>query len=157
MSLLIPNAKATHPHTSLAIGQSKTRCWIVSCGTQKQHFVHPFHLRFTKLSLVSTTPFLRNQRKILIFKGILDFQAQQLARAPILKIMSLYKFLTENVLLAIQRKQSLCSVRVTVITLPIRSSQSSQFSPTSARLKETFSGVVLSTWVTYIFFLLTIL
>jgi hypothetical protein len=145
VGLLIPKATATQPHTSLAIGQSKKRCWTVSCCAQKPHFVHPFHLRFTKLSLVSTTPLLRNHRKILIFNDNLAFQAQQLTRAPALKIKSLYKFLTENVLLAVQRKQSLYSVRDTSMTLPTRSSQSSQSSPTNARLKEMFNGVVLST------------
>jgi hypothetical protein len=48
MGLLIPNIKATHPHTSLAIRQSKKRCWTVSCWAQKQHFVHPFHLVLRK-------------------------------------------------------------------------------------------------------------
>jgi hypothetical protein len=85
VGLLIPNAMATQPHTSQAIGQSKKRCWTVSYCAQKLHFVHPFHLRFTMLSLVSTTPFLRNQKKILIFRGNLAFQAQQLACAPHLK------------------------------------------------------------------------
>jgi hypothetical protein len=139
MGLLIPKAKETQPHTSLAIGQSKKRCWIVSCSVQKRHLVHPFHRLLTKLSLVSTTPFLRNQRKILIFKGILAFHVQQFAHVPVLRIMSLYKYLTENFLLAVQRKQSLCSVRVTAMTLPTRADQSSQFSPTSVRLNETFS------------------
>jgi hypothetical protein len=57
VGLLNPNAKETHAHTSLAIGQSKKRCWTVYCCAQKQHLVHPFHLRFTKLSLVRVPHF----------------------------------------------------------------------------------------------------
>jgi hypothetical protein len=61
------------PHISLAMGQSKNKCWIDSDTSHKQHLVHPFHCLFTNLSLVNTTPFLRYQRKILIFNGIFAF------------------------------------------------------------------------------------
>jgi hypothetical protein len=60
-SFVIPNVKQITPHISLAMGQSKNRCCIVSCSVQKQHLVDPFHCLFTKLSLVNTTPFLRCQ------------------------------------------------------------------------------------------------
>jgi hypothetical protein len=73
IGLVIPSVEQIIPHISLAMGQSKNKCWIVSCSVQKQYKVHPFQRLFTKLSLVKTTPFLRYQRKILIFRGILAF------------------------------------------------------------------------------------
>jgi hypothetical protein len=156
-SVLTLNIKHTLPHVCWAIGQLKKRCWIISCSAQKQHFVHPFQCLLTKLSLVNTTPFLRYQRKILIFKRILAFHAQQLTGVPSLKTMSLYIFFTEKILLAVQMKASLRSLRFTIWTFPTSSSHLSQMSPTKARLKDTFSGVVPSTWATNIFFFLTIL
>jgi hypothetical protein len=69
--------------------------------------IHPFHFLFAKLSLVNTTPFLRYQRKILIFKGILAFKAQQFTGNPDLKARLLYISLTENFLLTVQQKESL--------------------------------------------------
>jgi hypothetical protein len=98
---LTPKLKHNIPHISLAMGQSKNKCWIDSDTPQKQQLVHPFHCLFTKLSLVNTTPFLRYHKKILIFSGIFAFQAQQLAGAPVLRIKSLYRSLTENFLLAV--------------------------------------------------------
>jgi hypothetical protein len=95
-SFLTPNVKHTLPHVSWAMGQTKKRCWIVSYSAQKQHLVHPFQCLLTKLSLVNTTPFLIYQRKILIFKGILAFHAQQLTGVPSLKTMSLYIFFIEK-------------------------------------------------------------
>jgi hypothetical protein len=52
VGLLNPKATATQLHTSLANWHSKKRCCTVSCCAQKPHFVHPFHPRLTKLSLV---------------------------------------------------------------------------------------------------------
>jgi hypothetical protein len=104
---LIPKVRLTIPHTSLAMGQSKNKCWIDSNTLQKQHLVHPFHFLFTRLSLVNTTPFLRYQRKILIFNGILAFQAQHSTGVPDLRTKLSYISLTENFLLVVQRKVSL--------------------------------------------------
>jgi hypothetical protein len=53
-------------------------------------------------------------------------------------------------------KESLCSLSWTVRILPTKRSHMAQFSPTRALLKETFNGVVLSTWATVAFFFLTI-
>jgi hypothetical protein len=96
LRFLTPNVKHTLPHIIWAMGQSKKRCWIVSFFAQKQQFVHPFQCLLTKLTLLNTTPFLRYQMKILIFKGILAFHAQQLTGVPSLNTMSLYKFFTEK-------------------------------------------------------------
>jgi hypothetical protein len=104
---LTPKVKHTIPHTSLVMGQTKNRCRIDSYPAQKQHLIHPFHLLFTKLSLVNTTPFLRYQRKILIFKGILALRTQQFTGNPDLKARLLYISLTENFLLTVQHKESL--------------------------------------------------
>jgi hypothetical protein len=142
-------------HTSLAMGQSKNKCWIDSDTSQKQHLVHPFHCLFTKLSLVNTTSILRYQRKILIFNEIFAFHAKQSVGVPDLRIISLYRSLTENFLLAVHRKESLRLLRFTSRTLPTKLSQLSQLTPINALLKETLSGVVLSTWATDIFFFLT--
>jgi hypothetical protein len=122
---------------------------MVSCSLQKQHREHPFHCLLTRLSLVRITPFLRYQRKILIFNAILAFHVQQFISIPIFKTKSLYMFFTEKFLLAIQMKKSLRSLRLTIRMLPARLSHLSQFPPTKARLKETFSGAVLSTWAIY--------
>jgi hypothetical protein len=137
---VIPNVKQTIPHISLAMGQSKNSCWIVSCYVQKQHLVHSFYCLFTKLSLLNTTPFLRYQRKILIFRGILTFHVQQLTGVPDFKTRSLYMFLTEKFLLAVHLKESLWSLRCTLRTLSTRWSQFSELSPTKARLKENLVG-----------------
>jgi hypothetical protein len=128
----IPKVQQIIPHNSLAMGQSKNRCWIVSCLVQKQHLVHPFHCLFNKLSLVNTTPFLRYQREILIFKGILAFHVQQLTGVPVLDTKSLYMLLTVKTLLAIHLKESLWSLRCTGRTFPTRWSHLSQLSPTKA-------------------------
>jgi hypothetical protein len=121
--LLIPKVRLAIPHKSLANGQAKKRCWIDSDTLQKKHLVHPFHFLFTRLSLVNTTPFLRYQRKILIFNGILAFQAPHSTGVPDLRIKLSYKSLTENFLLAVQRKVSLRLLRFTSRTLPIRLNQ----------------------------------
>jgi hypothetical protein len=120
IGFLIPKVKHTIPHVSLAMGQSKNKCWINSDTLQKQHLVHPFHCLFTKLSLVNTTPFLRYQRKILILNGIFAFQAQQSTGIPDLRTKSLYKSLTENFLLAVHRKESLRLLRFTSRTFPTK-------------------------------------
>jgi hypothetical protein len=118
---------------------------MVSCSLQKQHGVHPFRCRLTRLSLVKIIPFLRYQMKIFIFNEILAFHVQQFTGIPNFNSKSLYMFFTEKFLLAVQIKESLCSLRLTVRMLPARLSPLSQFSPTKAHLKETFSRVVLST------------
>jgi hypothetical protein len=123
--------------------------------TTEQHLVHPFHFLFATLSLVNTTPFLRYQRKILIFNGILAFQAPHSTGVPDLKTKSSYKSLTENFLQAVQTKVSLRLLRFTSRTLPTSLHQLSQLTPTNTLLKETFSGLVLSTWATDTLFFLT--
>jgi hypothetical protein len=122
--------------------------------SQKQHLVHPFHCLLTKLFFVNNTPFLRYQRKILISRGILEFQDQQLTSVPDLNTKSFYSFLTEKFLLVVHLKESRCSLRLTNMTLVTMQTQLSQFTPSNALLKESLSGVVLSTWATVIFFLL---
>jgi hypothetical protein len=133
IGFVTPNVKQTIPHICLAMRQSKNRCWIVSASIQKQHLIHPFHCLFTKLSLVNTNPFLRYQRKILIFRGILAFHVQQLTGLPDFKTKSLYMFFTENFLLAVQIKESLWSLRCTIIILPTRPSHLSQLPPPPLR------------------------
>jgi hypothetical protein len=85
--------------------------------------VHPFHCLLAKLSLVRITPFLRYQRNIFIFKGILAFQVQQLKCIPFLITRSLYMFFTEKFLLAVQIKESWCSLSWIVRILPTRRNQ----------------------------------
>jgi hypothetical protein len=78
----------------------------------------PFHFLFARLSLVNTTPFLRYQRKILIFNGNLALQAPHSTGVPNVKTKLSYKSLTENFLLAVQTKVSLRLLRFTSRTLP---------------------------------------
>jgi hypothetical protein len=98
----------TNPHKSShgSIKKEVLNCFLLRT---KATFCTPLPM---SLSLVNTTPFLRYQRKILIFKRILALHAQQLTGVPALKTMSLYIFLTENFLLAVQMKESLRSLRV---------------------------------------------
>jgi hypothetical protein len=86
------------------MGQSKNKCWIDSGIPQKQQLGHPFHFLFVRLSLVNTTPFLRNHRKILIFNGNLAFQAPHSTGVPDVKTKLTYNSLTENFLLAVHTK-----------------------------------------------------
>jgi hypothetical protein len=60
---------------ALVKGQSMNKCWIVSFILQQIHFWLPFPFFLARLSLVKTTPFYRNQRKILILRGIFIFQS----------------------------------------------------------------------------------
>jgi hypothetical protein len=99
--LLSPKVRHTISQTSLAMGQSKNKCWIDSGIPQKQQLGHPFHFLFARLSLVNTTPFLRNHRKILIFNGNLAFQAPHSTGVPDVKTKLTYNSLTENFLLAV--------------------------------------------------------
>jgi hypothetical protein len=140
-----PKGETHNPPQEFSQWARKNRCRIDSDTSQKQHLVHPFHFLFTRLSLVNTTPFLRYHRKILIFNGILAFQAPHSTGVPDLRIKLSYKSLTENFLLAVQRKVSLRLLRFTSRTLPTRLNQLSLLTPTNALLKETLSGVVLST------------
>jgi hypothetical protein len=99
---------------------------------------HTFHMNFT-------------------LRGILGFQVKQLKGTPVRITKPLYMFFSDKFMLAVQMKESLCSLRRIVRILPTRLNHLSQFSPAKALLKETFKGVVLSTWATVTFFFLTIL
>ena len=59
---------------SLARGQWIKKCCIVSSWSQKQHWVLPTCLHFTKLSLVKITSLCTNHMKIFTFKCTLIFQ-----------------------------------------------------------------------------------
>jgi hypothetical protein len=81
-----PKSKTnTSPHkwSHGTIKKEVLNCFLLRT---KAAFCTPRHCLLTKLSLVNTTPFLRYQRKILIFKGILAFHAQQLTGVPALKL-----------------------------------------------------------------------
>lgn len=74
-------------HKSLANGQSRKRCFIVSLLSQKQHLGLPTHLLLIKLSFVSMTPLWRNHIKILIFSGTLIFQiCEEVGIVPVLMV-----------------------------------------------------------------------
>jgi hypothetical protein len=65
-----PKSKTnTSPH-KLSHGTIKKEVLNCFLLRTKAAFCTPRHCLLTKLSLVNTTPFLRYQRKILIFKGI---------------------------------------------------------------------------------------
>jgi hypothetical protein len=70
----------------LAKGQWRNKCWIFSFLLQLTHFWLPFQFFLARLSLVRTTPLCRNQRKILIFSGILILVGSSSSRSisPIL-------------------------------------------------------------------------
>ena len=57
--------------------QSKKMCFIVSSWRQKTHFVLPFQLRLTKLSLVRITPRRAYHANILI---LLAFSSSKVSR-----------------------------------------------------------------------------
>jgi hypothetical protein len=88
----------------------------------------------------------------LIFRGIFAFQASRLTWEALPTIRSLYMALIEKYLELVQMKESCCSQRLTLRMLPTSCNHLAQLSPTKALLKETFSGVVLSTCATVAFF-----
>ena len=83
-------------HKTLASGQSRKRCLIVSSQSQKLHLVGHVQLRFVKLSLVKITCLCRNHINTLIFKGTLTFHTN-LELGMALELMTLrYIDLTVN-------------------------------------------------------------
>jgi hypothetical protein len=113
---------------------------------KKQHFSSPFHFLLTRLSLVKITPWLRYQRKILIFKGSFTFQLMHLWGVPSYFIMSLYIDCVEKTLLPRhQMKASSWSSSCTCSIDPTSCIQLSLLTPTKAPRKETLSGEELNT------------
>jgi hypothetical protein len=144
--------------TNLATRQSKKRCWMFSSKPHRLHLESPFHLLFNKLSFVRITPLFKYQRKILIFRGNFAFQNSPFLEVFSLFIISLYNDCVEKTLFFIcQMKLSLSLFRLTCSTKDTNLSHSFSLSPTIPYLKETFSGVELSTLATEAPFFLTIL
>jgi hypothetical protein len=86
---------ATVPQITLAIGQVKNRCSMVSVWVQKQHEGSPDHF-LIMLSLVNNVLFSKNNIKNLIFGGTLLFQMCFLSRSLVVLFILLYKDLTEK-------------------------------------------------------------
>jgi hypothetical protein len=92
----IPNSKCTARHKNLTKRQSIKRWWMVSGEWQKQHFVSPFQIRLTRLSLVKITPFFRYHKNIFIFVGTLICQISCDIITPLLINAAAYMDLTEK-------------------------------------------------------------
>ena len=86
----------TDRHKFFAKGQSRKRCLMDSCWSQKLHLVDPVQLRFTKLSFVKITCLCTNHINTLILKGTLTFQTCFDQGITLELITSKYMDLTEN-------------------------------------------------------------
>src|SRR3954463_10518609 len=82
--------------STLANGQSKKRCLIVSSRSQKLHLVGPVQLCFAKLSLVKMTCLCTNHIITLIFRGTLTFHTNLELGMALELMTSIYIDLTVN-------------------------------------------------------------
>ena len=132
---------------------------MVSLELQKQHLGQPFHFLLIRLSLVSVTPFFRNQRKILILRGTRIFQAKQLDGVPSLSIKFRYIDFTVYLccLFRFHTKISFSLLSSMLVTFPTSSIHCFNLSPDKPLLKEILRGVELSILATVSSFLLTML
>ncbi|XBJ08229.1 hypothetical protein VPH35_013587 [Triticum aestivum] len=96
--------------STLANGQSKKRCLIVSSRSQKLHLVGPVQLRLIKLSLVKITCLWTNHINTFIFKGTLTAQTCLEVGMELELITSIYIDFTVNTpdLVSFQRNSSGC-------------------------------------------------
>ena len=85
-------AMCTVCHKTLANGQSKNRCLIVSSRSQKLHLVDHVRLSFTKLSFGNMTCLCTNHINTLIFKGTLTLQTYSELGMALELITSIHRF-----------------------------------------------------------------
>ena len=132
---------------------------MVSLLLQKQHFSSPFQFHFKKLSFVKITPFIKNQTKILTFRGTLSFQRALFRGIAIWFTILLYIDWTVNtpLLVRVNLIESTCSSSCTKATLVTNPFHLSSLSPTSVLRKEILRGVVLKTLAIVICFFLVML
>ena len=93
---VILNVMWTVRHKTLANGQSKNKCLIVSSRSQKLHLVGHVQLRLIKLSFVKITCLWTNHINTLIFKGTLTAQTYLEVGIACELITSIYIDLTVN-------------------------------------------------------------
>jgi hypothetical protein len=131
----------------LAKGQWRNKCWIFSFMIQLTHFWLPFQFFLARLSLVRTTPLCRNQRKILIFSGILIFQIFRCWKGGFVSIRWWYNDRTVNKpdLVRLHFKRSEPSVSRTCEIRATNPRQSRRLLSTRALLKEMFRRLVAIT------------
>jgi hypothetical protein len=138
-------------------GQEMNRCWTVSFEPQKQHFIHPFHLRLTKLSFVSNTLPRRSHIKILILRGSFSFHRYLCRNRASSFIKSRYiDFTVKTPLLVNFRANLSCWYEIlTVINCWHKLSQSFHLLPFRILRNSIFNGLCVKTSATRTFFLCT--
>ena len=137
---VIPNTICNARQRIFAYLHSKNRCWIVSKLLQKQQYLLPCQFLLAMLSLVSITPFLRNQRKILILSGSL--------MSLVMRYLCIDLTVKLPLLLKVHVIVSFPACRFTFAIVVIRLFHSNNLFPISALLKETLRGIVLNTSAT---------
>ena len=147
LGLCRPNVILIIRQSNLATWQSKNRCAIVSLLEQKQHCWVPCQFRLAKLSLVKITPWCSSQMKTFTLRGIFSFHSGLLIGKTLSSISSKYMECTENkpFCCKVQMPMSCPCTSSVSATLDTICSQSFKLFLYKFLLKETFSGIVLST------------
>ena len=107
---VMSKAMWTDRHKFFAKGQSRKRCLMDSCWSQKLHLVDPVQLRFARLSFIKITCLCTNHINTLIRKGTLTFQTCFEQGMTLVFMPSRYMDLTENLpsLVSFQNSLSGC-------------------------------------------------
>ena len=149
LGLYRPNVMCIIHQSNLTTWQSKNRCALVSLE-QKQHCWVPCQFRLAKLSLVKITSQCSSQMKTFTLRGIFSCHNNLLIGKILSSMSAKYIECTENkpFCCKVQMPMSRPCTSSTSATLDTTCSQSLRLFPCKFLLKETFSGVVLSTFWT---------